>query len=203
METWEIAGHILEYIDETHEYICDGICVPSITQILKMKFGNKYNNISKEVLYKAAEQGTRVHEAIEDYEKWKIEDITCRELKDYKFLKRQYKFKCLDNEVPIILFKDEQPIAAGRLDLCLELNHEFGLGDIKRTSVLDKEYLGYQLNLYRIGFKQSYGKEAKFLKGLHLRAGVRKFVDIPINEEMAMELVDDYLKSEGEDNRNE
>lgn len=196
MNTWEIAGHILEYIDDTHEYICDGICVPSITQILKLKFGKKYEGIDQEILNKAAERGNRVHEAIENYEKWKVDDITCQELKDYKFLKKQYKFKCLDNEVPIILFKDEQPIAAGRLDLCLEINNEFGLGDIKRTSDLDKNYLGYQLNLYRIGYMQSYGKEAKFLKGLHLRAGKRKFVDIPIDEELVMELVNDYLGRE-------
>lgn len=40
MMTNYIAGHTLEYYDEDHVYICDGIVVPSITQILKVKFGN-------------------------------------------------------------------------------------------------------------------------------------------------------------------
>lgn len=196
MESWEIKGHTLEYIDEIHQYIIDGLCVPSITQILKIKFGNKYAGISAETLQKAAEKGTKVHEAIENFEKWKIEDIGCQELKDYKFLKRQYKFECRDNEVPIILFKDGKPIAAGRLDLVLEMKLDLGLGDIKRTATLDKEYLAYQLNLYRIGFMQCYEKEIKFLKGLHLRAGVRKFVDLPINEEMAWQLINEFLEKE-------
>ena len=42
VQTWEIAGHILEYIDDIHQYLIDGICVPYITQILKIKFVNKY-----------------------------------------------------------------------------------------------------------------------------------------------------------------
>ena len=189
MNTWEIKGHTLEYIDEIHQYLVDGICVPSITQILKIKFGNKYANVDKKVLDNAAEKGTRIHTAIEEYEKWKIEDISCQELKDYKFLKKTYKFKCLDNEVPVILFKDG-------LDLVLELDSKKGLGDIKRTSTLDKEYLGYQLNLYRLAYEQCYDSKIEFLKGLHLRAGVRKFVDIPINEEFAWNLVNDYLEKE-------
>ena len=85
------------------------------------------------------------------------------------------------------------PVAAGRLDLVLEMNKQLGLGDIKRTSVLDKEYLAYQLNLYRIGYFQSYGKKAEFLVGLHLRERVRKFVELPISEDMTMELVNEYL----------
>ena len=61
MDTWEIKGHTLEYIDEIHQYLVDGVCVPSITQILKVKFGNKYVGISKEVLDNAAKKGTAVH----------------------------------------------------------------------------------------------------------------------------------------------
>lgn len=194
METWEIKNHIVEYIDETHTYLVDGVILPSITQILKIKFGNKYAGVDEKVLNKAAERGTRVHQAIENYYKYKVEDINCKELKNMKFLQKHYKFEVLDNEVPIILFKNNTPIACGRLDLVLEENGETGLGDIKRTSVLDKEYLAYQLNLYRIAYTQCYGTEIKFLKGLHLREDIRKYVDIPINEEMAWKLVEEYLK---------
>ena len=41
MEQWEVKGGVLEYIDETHTYLYDGIVLPSITQILKAKFGGK------------------------------------------------------------------------------------------------------------------------------------------------------------------
>ena len=194
METWEIKGHILEYIEDTHTYICDGVILPSITQIIKYKFKNKYSNVSETILAKASEKGTEVHKAIENYEKYKIEDVNCVELRNYKFLKRQYCFDCLNNEVPIILFIDQKPFAAGRLDLELLKDNLYGLGDIKRTATLDKDYLAYQLNLYRIGFQQCYGIEISFLYGLHLRENVRKCVNIPINEKVALDLIYEYIK---------
>ena len=196
METWLIKDYTLEYIDEIHTYLVNGVIVPSITQILKIKFGNKYEGVSKEVLERAANNGTRVHKAIEDYEKESIDDLTCNELQNYKFLKKHYKWECLNNEVPIILFKDNKPVAAGRLDLVLNIDNKVGLGDIKRTSTLDKNYLAYQLNLYKIGFQQCYNANVEFLKGIHLRNDVRKFVNIPINEKMAFDLLNEYLKGE-------
>jgi hypothetical protein len=199
METWEIKGHTLEYIDETHTYLVDGVIVPSITQILKIKFGNKYAEVSAEVLQSAAEKGTAVHKAIENYCKTgEVEDL--KEVKNFIFLQKQYRFEVLENEVPIILFKNDEPIVAGRLDMVLKIDDVIGGGDIKRTSVLDKEYLAYQLNLYRIGYKQCYDIEWKFLKGIHLREEKRKFVDLPINEKMAWELVEEYKKIEEEGN---
>lgn len=192
MDTYEIKGHTIEYIDDIHCYLCDGIILPSVTTILKIKFGNKYKGIDETVLKRASEKGTEVHNAIEKYCKNGIES-DLKELKNFKFLKKQYKFNVLDNEVPILIFKDDEPVAVGRLDLVLGDGEEVGLGDIKRTSDLDKEYLAYQLNLYRIGYMQSYGKDIKFLKGLHLREDIRKYVNIPINEKMALELLDKYL----------
>lgn len=195
METWNINGYELEYIDDIHTYLVNGVIVPSITQILKVKFGNKYDNVSKEVLRNAAEKGTAIHEAIENYCKTgEIADL--KEVRNFIFLQKQYKFKVLENEVPIILFRNDEPIAAGRLDLVLDINGVTGGGDIKRTSVLDKDYLAYQLNLYRIGYRQCYGIEWEFLKGLHLREDTRKFINLPINENMAWQLVDEYLKGE-------
>lgn len=202
IETWEIDGHTLEYADDSHIYICDGVVVSSITQMLKLKFGGKYNGVSKSVLQKASEKGTMVHEAIEKYCKYGYES-DLPELRNFKFLQRAYKFDVLCNEVPVILSVDGEPVSAGRLDLVIEkigedgvLNGERGIADIKRTSTLDKEYLSYQLNLYRIAYQQCYGMKIDFLKGIHLREEKRKYVDIPINEEMAMELVKEYMKGQ-------
>ena len=191
MMTNYIACHTLEYYDEDHVYICDGVVVPSITQILKVKFGNKYNRVSGAVLSRAAEKGTAVHSAIEAYCKRGTES-ELPELRGFKFLMKNYKFTVRANEVPVILFRDDVPIAAGRLDLVLEIDGKIGLADIKRTATLDKEYLAYQLNLYRIAYQQCYRTPIEFLKGVHLREDTRKFVDIPINEEIPLELVKEY-----------
>lgn len=196
IESWKIAGGLLEYIDDTHTYIFNGVILPSITQILKTKFGNKYNGVSKEILNKASQRGTEIHKAIEDYERFNIDNNECKELRNYKFLKRQFKFNCIDNEVPIVLFLDGKPISAGRVDLILEENGNVGIGDIKRTSVFDKEYVAYQTNLYRIGYQQTYGIEITFLKGIHLRNDVRKYINLPINEIVSLELVKQFIKEE-------
>ena len=188
-----LKGYELEYIEDEHIYLVDGVIVPSITTLMKIKFGKKYEGINKEVLNRASEKGTEVHQIIQDYCERGVEtDI--KELRNFKFLQKQYGFKVLENEVPVILFKDDEPISAGRLDMVIEMNGDIGGADIKRTSTLDKEYLAYQLNLYRIAYLQSYGKEWKFLKGIHLKEDIRKFVDIPINEEIAWELVDKYME---------
>ena len=195
VESWEIAGRTLEFIEETHTYIYDGVILPSITQILKTKFGKKYNGISKEILNKASQRGTEVHKAIEDYET-KGSETEHKELRNYKFLKKQFKFECLQNEIPVVLFKDDKPIAAGRIDLVLKEGNNVGIGDIKRTSTFDKEYVAYQTNLYRLGYQQSYGTKISFLRGVHLRNDVRKYIELPINENMAMELINKYLEKE-------
>lgn len=186
----------MEFLEDEHIYLCDGIILPSITQILKIKFGNKYDGISKEVLQRASELGTAVHKAIEDYETKDIDNTECVELRNYKFLKKHYKFECIENEVPVILFKNDKPVACGRLDLVLKENDVIGLGDIKRTSALDKEYLAYQLNLYKIAYQQCYDVEIKFLRGLHLRNNVRKYINIPINEKVALSLLNEFLEGD-------
>ena len=184
---------MLEYIDETHTYLYDGVVLPSITQLLRVKFGNKYNGIPKETLERASVQGTAVHKAIEDYEQDEIES-NLPELRNYKFLKKAYKFDCIKNEVPVVLFRDGEAVACGRLDLVLQEGESIGLGDIKRTSTLDKNYLAYQLNLYRIAYQQCYGTQIDFLRGLHLREDTRKYVTLPINENLVYEILNEYYK---------
>ncbi len=196
IESWNIAGGLLEYIDESHTYIFNGVILPSITQILKVKFGNKYLGVSNSTLERAANLGTEVHKAIEDYETKGIENIELKELRNYVFLKVRNNFKCLKNEVPIVLFLDDKPVAAGRVDLILEQNGQVGIADIKRTSTFDKEYVAYQTNLYRIGYQQTYGEDITFLRGLHLRDNTRKYIELPINEEMSLDLVKKYLEKE-------
>lgn len=190
-ETWDIRGQCLEYFDDTHTYIYDGVILPSVTQIIKVKFGHKYDGVPAFVLQRASVKGTAVHSAIERYCKFD-EDSELPELYNFKFLRDHYGFKVLGNEIPIVLFQDDKPVCAGRLDLVLEQDGKTGLADIKRTYNLDKEYLAYQLNLYRLAYQQCYDTNIEFLKGVHLREEKRQYVDIPINEEMAWNLVKDW-----------
>lgn len=193
----EIRGHLLEYTDKTHTYLVDGEHLPSITQIMKLKFGNMYDGVSKATLEKAREHGSAVHEAVENWCKNGAES-EFPEVRNFKFLMKKYQFQVEYNEVPVVLFADDVPIAAGRLDLVVSeiVNGETvtGLADIKCTSTLNKEYLAYQLNLYRLAFQQDYGEKISFLKGVHLKGDkTRKYVDIPINEELAWDLIGEFI----------
>lgn len=189
--TKEINGYTLEYFDDGHIYLVDGVIVPSITQLLKIRFGGKYQGIDKTTLQRASEAGTRVHDAIENYcQTGEMADMP--EVSNFRFLQRKYGFEVLENETPVILFLNDDPVSAGRLDMVIKMNGQIGGADIKRTSTLDKEYLAYQLNLYRIAYRQCYGVEWEFLRGLHLKDDIRKFVQIPINENMAWQLVHEW-----------
>lgn len=180
MEQMILNGHQFEYDDDIHTYRVDGIIVPSVTQLLNRKFGHKYDDIPKDVLKKAAEKGTRVHLAVECY--CRGFDDGSREVRNFKFLKKYYGFEVKENELPIILTIGGK-VYAGRLDMIFSLNDELAVADIKTTTTLDKEYLGHQLNLYRIGVEQTYKMNIKKLYGIHLREDTRKLVEIPIKEE--------------------
>ena len=192
-ESWKIAGNVLEFYPETHTYLVDGCMVDSVTQILGVKFRNDYASVPPAVLDNAAKRGTAVHKAIENYNNSGYDDGS-EAVRNFRFLQKQYGFEVLDSELPIVLFKDDMPIACGRLDMTMLMDGETGIADIKTVSALNKEKIAYQLNLYRIGLMQSYGVDAKFLKIIHLRDGIRKVIDCPVNEGMAWELIERYLE---------
>ena len=193
METFSIKGGTLEFFPETHTYLYDGLMLSSVTQILGAKFRNDYASVPPAVLDNAAQRGTAVHKAIENYNNSGYDDGS-EAVRNFKFLQKQYGFEVLDSELPIVIFKDDMPIACGRLDMTMLMDGETGIADIKTVSALNKDKVAYQLNLYRIGLMQSYGVDAKFLKVIHLRDGIRKVIDCPVNEGMAWELIERYLE---------
>lgn len=194
METFSIKGGTLEFFPESHTYLYDGIMLPSVTQILGVKYKNDYASVPPAVLNNAAQRGTAVHKAIENFNVSGYDDGS-EAVRNFKFLQKQYGFEVLDSELPIVLFKDDMPIACGRLDMTMLMDGETGIADIKTVSTLNKEKIAYQLNLYRIGLMQSYGVDAKFLKIIHLRDGIRKVIDCPVNEGMALEIIEEYYRS--------
>ena len=193
METFSIKGGTLEFYPETHTYLYDGLMLQSVTQILGVKYKNDYASVPPAVLDNASKRGTAVHKAIENYNNLGYDDGS-EAVRNFKFLKKQYGFEVLDSELPIVIFKDDMPIACGRLDMTMLMDGETGIADIKTVRALNKEKIAYQLNLYRIGLMQSYGVDAKFLKIIYRRDGIRKVIGSPINNGMTSELIDLFLK---------
>lgn len=187
-----INGHELEFIPETHQYIVDGILVPCVSNILAYKF-NDYSGVSREVLNRASEKGTELHKAIEDYEQQGIEK-DLKEFRNYLFLKKQFKFENVSNEVPVLYERGGRVLYVGTLDQIIMLNGKLGINDFKRVSAPNKEKIAYQLNLYKMAYEQSYGKQIELLAFTHLREDVRKFHELPINEKATMDLLNEYIE---------
>ena len=193
METYEIKGHTLEYIDDGHIYLFDGIIVPRVTQILKTRFGGMYSNVDQETLNKAAEAGTALHKAIEDYCRYGI-DSDLEEMRGFKWLQREYNFRVLENEVPLILFDGERPIAAGRCDMVIEHDGKIGGADIKRVSALNKEYVCCQLNLYNRAYFASYGVQWDFIWAIQLRGEKRRITRLKQDSKYTDKLLEEYYE---------
>lgn len=189
-----VGKHSVDYSEEGHRYLVDGRQVPSVTQLVKFKFPNKYNGVNTSTLQSAAEKGTELHNAIEIYEQDGLERDDLIEFRNYKFLKQLIGWETVESETMVVLDYNNITIA-GRLDQLQMQNGLLGIADIKRTSVLDKEYLAYQLNLYRLAYMQTYGKEISFLRAIHLHDDKRKAVDIKINEKLTYELLEEYERS--------
>ena len=197
LQTTEINGHIVEFIPEIHKYIVDGVIVPCVSDILAYKF-NDYAGVSREVLKRASDKGTELHKAIEDYEQDdQLSDL--KEFKNYIFLKRHFKFENIENEVPVLYEKDGRVLFVGTLDQIIEMDGNLGINDFKRVSAPNKDKIAYQLNFYKMAYEQSYNKKIDFIAFTQLREDVRKFRQLPINEEMAINLLNELLESEMEE----
>lgn len=191
-----IKNHKVEFMEEEHVYLVDGVPLPSITQILKLKFGGKYKNVDSETLKKASDKGTEMHKAIENYEKYHIEQSNLKELSNYLFLKKHYKWEVLHSEIMCILFIQNIPVAVGTIDQIIKIDDKKGVNDLKRTAVFDKEYVAYQTTLYKIAYEQSYDEKIDFISGTYLREDTRKFYKLPLNEEVVKKIIIDYLEEE-------
>lgn len=198
---FEVGKYIVEYIEELHLYIVNGVILPSITTIIKSKFPVDVN-IPDEVLQNAKERGNRVHKEIEDFEKSGLVPLESQEFNNYLSLKNLYKFKVIDSEKIVVLEIDNKPVAVGRLDQVISINNELAINDIKSTSTLNRDYLYYQTNLYRIAHNQTYGTDIKLCYGTHLNKDTKAFKRLPTNTEIVIHLVKEYLKKK-EENENE
>lgn len=148
---------MIEFIEEEHIYLYDGVIIPSVSEILHFMFPDKYKNVDKEILNKKAEYGSKVHEAIECLEQDKtmpgLDNMQEFSINQYKRLKDKYNLEVQSQE-QMINYKD---IYAGRFDMIANINDALCLCDIKTTAQLDKEYLSWQLSFYELAFKNMYG----------------------------------------------
>ena len=162
---------MIEFIEQQHIYLVDGVITPSVSQILHFIFPDKYKNVDKKILNRKAEYGTKIHESVELYEN-NIKTMTLEEafdvtvqaqelnyiqeasLRQYVKIKRENYITVLEQEQMIQYEKKY----AGRFDMIASIKEKICLCDIKTTAELDKEYLSWQLSLYEYASKKKFEK---------------------------------------------
>lgn len=147
----------IEFVESAHLYLKNGILVPSVSEILKFIFPNKYDGIPKSILDAKAEFGTKIHEAIELYESNIPFELTPMEMltfNQYLKLREIYNIKPKHQEL-LVSYKYA---FCGRLDMIAEVDGKLALVDIKTTAKLDYESLAWQLGMYQLGYGETFEK---------------------------------------------
>lgn len=183
---------MLEYIDEAHLYLYNGVIIPSVSEILhKYLFKDKYKDVPESILKAKAEYGSKVHEAIEYLEKNNemLEGLNIHQqlsIEQYLKIKEKYNLQVLKQE-EMVCYKG---IYAGRFDMLANVNGKECLIDIKTTAELDLEYLSWQLSLYEL----AYGKKLEKLYALWLpKKGLGKLIEI---ERKSLEEIEKIIEGE-------
>lgn len=179
---------------EAHTYSLNGVSLSGITGMINRQiFPDKYNNIPKEVLEKAAERGRFIHEVCQT-----LDDIGCdmgvMEAQNYLELKLSLGLSYVCSEY---LVSDNKHFASC-IDKVYKSDKGYSLGDIKTTYKLDKDYLRWQLSVYAYFFELN-NPELKVDKlfGIWLRGHIAELVDIErIPDEIIIRLLECEVNGE-------
>lgn len=192
---------MLEFKEETHEYLLDGKRLISVTQLLKKhNLSPSYDGISSKVLQNAADYGTLIHKEIEEYNKSKTIGFS-KELSSYIKFINKYKVDVLESE-----FMVNNDVVAGTIDLIYIIDEKLYISDIKTTSTLHYDSVKWQISIYAYlywlkhdGSKQLAILDYNNTKGqaLHFsKDGTLKVVDIQL---MLFDEVDKLIEDERND----
>ena len=143
---------------------------------------DKYKNIPKDVLDRAKNRGTMVHEEIELAETIGIEPNT-QEGKNYLRLKEQHGLKFLQSEYTV----SDLEHYATNIDAIYDVEENVvDIADYKTTSKFDKESVSWQLSIC-----------ARFLEKNNPHVKVRKLLGIWLREDIA-QVIEVERRSESE-----
>lgn len=143
----------LQFCENTHTYTVNGFVVPSVSEIMKPLSAAHYGGIDTDTLNKAANRGTIVHAAVENYLLFGIEDIS-KELRGYFD-----GFKKWIDKVKPVPIKTECRIYhktlnyAGTADLPCYIDDVPTLVDFKTTATVAKVLTRVQLEAYKKAFE--------------------------------------------------
>ena len=182
---------MIEYVDDIHTYLIDGVIVPSVSELCQFATQKSFEGIPKDILNAKAEYGTKLHAFIQEYEETQRQP---EELKTSSiFLKAAFKdYLCIRDEhiknpvcEMIVSYKDKY---AGRLDILDGTT----LIDIKSTYKLDVDWLQWQLGYYKLALEDMGKSVTKCFCLWLLKGKAGKWVEI--NPRFNWELMENYAR---------
>ena len=154
----------IEFLEQDHIYLVDGVITPSLTQIIKLINGSKYDFVNKDILEQARDFGILVHKDIET-QKFETESG-----KKWKELTNELDLSVVYNELQLYLEIDNKVVCCGTCDnlMLQKSTNTYWLLDTKNTAKLCKKDHIIQLNAYRTMIKQRLGINVSYLGIVHL-----------------------------------
>lgn len=146
----ELIKSPVDFDPEAHTYTLDGVRLQGITGMLERQlFPRKYDNVPQDVLDRAAERGSFVHEVCELVDELGITHEG-PEAQNYRRLQSD---NLLVHKASEYLVSDNKHFASCIDKVFCEGERTFSLADIKTTYRLDKDYVRWQLSVYAYLFE--------------------------------------------------
>ena len=138
----------LTFEEKRHIYRLNGLPIPSVTTIMKPLSEDVYGGIDQQVLNRAAARGTAVHNAIENYVKFGIEDIPPEHAGYFDaFLKWFGEHKVVPYGTEVKLYH-KGLLYAGTADMVASVDDLDTLIDFKTSASVSEMLCGVQLEAY-------------------------------------------------------
>ena len=183
----------VQFYQEQHIYknLATGEMLKGITGTLLHRINpNKYKDIPKYILDKAAERGSMVHEDIELAETLGVTPST-QEGKNYLELKKQHGLIFLESEYTV----SDLEHYATNIDAIYDVEENIvDIADYKTTSKFDKESVSWQLSIcaYFLELNNPHVKVRK-LFGIWLRGDIAALIEV---ERHSAEEVQELIKAD-------
>ena len=141
------------FLEECHSYFLNGKELKGITGMIERQlFPNKYDNVPKSVLDKAAELGTAIHKGCQMYDEIMIDNGLPQVAVYKKLLEKDFPTgKVIANEYIVT----DGEYFASPIDKVIQVTENMvAIVDVKSTYELDKEYVSWQTSIYKYLFEK-------------------------------------------------
>lgn len=172
----------LTFEEVPHIYRLNGVEIPSVSRLMEPLKEISYSRVDKKTLKRAADKGTSVHNSIENWIKFGIDDIPSEHRGYFDgFMKWYEKFRPEVAASELRIYHKLLEYGA-TIDLLCFINGELNLVDFKTTYILMEMSCGVQLEAYSQALA-SHGIHVQRKRILHIKKdGKWDFPDFPVKD---------------------